>query len=69
MSVFVNLGVNSKDDEQLAILEARTKGSHILKNPSLYSVGVNRFKIPIGGIPLFRVYNGDYLNLIFHKTM
>ena len=68
MSVFVNLGVNSKDDEQLAILEARTKGSHILKNPSLYSVGVNRFKIPIGGIPLFRVYNGDYLFTLIPKN-
>ena len=68
MSIFVNLGVNSKNDTQLAILEARTKGQHILKNPSLYSVGVNRFKIPVGGIPLFRVYNGDYLFTLLPKN-
>lgn len=60
MSVYVNLGLVADSRKDSAILESRTKGGDILVDPSQYSVGVNRFKIPLGEIPLFRVYSGDY---------
>jgi hypothetical protein len=59
MSVFVNLGVVADAKKDNAILTSRTKGQDIVANPSNYSVGVNRFKIPLSQIPLFRVYDGD----------
>lgn len=59
MSVFVNLGLVADSKKDNAKLSSRTKGQNIVANPSLYSVGVNRFKIPLGSIPLFRIYDGD----------
>ena len=61
MSVFVNLSVNAENrDSDNAILTSRTKGSDIVANPSLYSVGVERMKVPLNNIPLFRLYAGDF---------
>ena len=47
MSVFVNLNISANRSEKvLARFSTATDGEDILTNPSEYSVGVNRFKIP-----------------------
>ena len=61
MSVFVNLSVNAeKIESQDAVLSSRTKGGDIVADPSIYSVGVERMKVPLNNIPLFRLYAGDF---------
>ena len=70
MSVFVNLSVNAENIEtQDAVLSSRTKGGDIVANPSVYSVGVERMKVPLNNIPLFRLYAGDFrMATIFHNS-
>lgn len=69
MSVFVNLEQQSSSETKLNInLESRTKGGDFLINPSQYSVGVNRFKVPLSSIPLFRVYEDYYHMALFSST-
>ena len=64
MSVFVNLNVNAnRDDTVLARFESSTNGEDILVNPSDYSVGIARFKIPLSSIPVYRLYEND---MCFH---
>lgn len=60
MSEYINLNIHANRTEPvLANFTATTAGQPIMKVPSFYSVGVNRFKIPLSSIPLYRIYQ-DY---------
>ena len=62
MSKYVNLSLDAKEkDLPNALLKSRTKGGDIVVNPSIYSIGVSRMKVPLSGIPLMRLYNDTFL--------
>ena len=61
MSVFVNLNISAnRNDVVRARFESDTNGEDILKDPSEYSVGINRFKIPLTTIPVYRIYEETF---------
>lgn len=61
MSVFYNLSKNATNSKsQDARFEAFGGDGAVVKNPSDYSVGVNRFKIPLGTIPIYRIYDKEF---------
>lgn len=61
MSVFYNLTKHAtNNEEQNARFEAFGGDGAVVLNPSDYSVGVNRFKIPLGTIPIYRFYDKEY---------
>ena len=60
MSQFVNLNLNAGRNEKVfAEFNISTSGNEILDLPSEYSVGVNRFKIPLSSIPKYRFYEKE----------
>ena len=62
MSVFYNFtkfADNSQREDVRARFENFGGSRAVVENPSLYSVGVNRFKIPLNTIPLYRVYENE----------
>ena len=60
MSQFVNLNLNAGRTENVdANFNISTSGDDILDIPSEYSVGVNRFKIPLSSIPKYRFYEKE----------
>lgn len=60
MSVFVNLNRFASDvnKQSLEFLSLGGTGA-IVDNPSKYQVGVDRFKIPLSSIPLYRIYENE----------
>ena len=61
MSVFVNLKISAnRSSNTLARFESSTDGDSIVENPSNYSVGINRFKIPLGSVPIYRIYGESF---------
>lgn len=61
MSVFVNLKISAnRSSNTLARFESSTNGDSIIENPSEYSVGINRFKIPLGSVPIYRIYDESF---------
>ena len=61
MSVFVNLKISAnRSSNTLARFESSTDGDSIVENPSNYSVGINRFKIPLGSVPIYRIYDESF---------
>ena len=62
MSVFYNFKLNaSRNIKSLAQFETFGGDGAIVSNQSEYEVGVNRFKIPLSDIPLYRIYENDLL--------
>lgn len=61
MSIFYNLKINpDRDADMNRLLEVEDfANSPILKKQSDYSVGVKRFKIPVGNIDLMRLYENQ----------
>ena len=60
MSQFVNLNLTAGRNEKVfAEFNISTSGNDILETPSEYSVGVNRFKIPLSSIPKYRFYEKE----------
>mgnify|MGYP003656910351 FL=1 len=61
MSVFVNLKISAnRSSNTIARFESSTAGESIVENPSEYSVGINRFKIPLGSVPIYRIYDDSF---------
>ena len=60
MSIYYNFKMNADRTEKTSARFNSQGGSgNVVDNPSLYEVGVNRFKIPISDIPLYRIYHND----------
>ena len=60
MSIYYNFKMNADRTEKTSARFNSQGGSgNVIDNSSMYEVGVNRFKIPISDIPLYRIYHND----------
>ena len=61
MSVFYNLEkCNSKGEGEMELRFAENSFEEILDRQDKYEVAVNRFKIPVQNVDLFRLYPNRY---------
>ena len=60
MSIYYNFKMNAdRTEKSPARFDSQGGSGNVVDNSSLYEVGINRFKIPISDIPLYRIYEND----------
>lgn len=61
MSIYFNFQIEGdRDGDKIANEQIRLKSGTIVDDQSNYQVGIDRFKIPLANIPLFRIYSNEY---------
>ena len=61
MSIYFNFQIEGdRNADKIANEQIRLKSGTIIDDQSNYQVGIDRFKIPLSNIPLFRIYSNEY---------
>ena len=61
MSIYFNFQIEGdRIDTKIANEQIRLASGTVVDDQSGYQVGIDRFKIPLSNIPLFRVYSNEY---------
>lgn len=61
MSIYFNFQIEGdRNGDKIANEQIRLKSGTIIDDQSQYQVGIDRFKIPLANIPLFRIYSNEY---------